>query len=77
MIKFNFKDSKTDGYKIIKTNALVNDKKDMIEFYSGDFMISRYYVETFKEVESGLCLEGSDRRYDITAEDVQKVKELI
>lgn len=79
----NSKTSKTNGYKVInkgdnygRNNVLTHEKDmPMIEFYFDEFFISRYYVNTFLKIETGLCLEGGAREYDLNREDVKKVQD--
>lgn len=82
MKNINSKTSKTNGYKVInegdnygRNNVLTHDEKDsLIEFYMDDFFISRYYLSTFLEIETGLCLEGGAREYDLNSDDIKKIQ---
>lgn len=76
------KKSKTNKFRIVEEGdnyglnfMLTHDEKmPMIEFYSDDYFISRYYLDTFLEVKDGLCLDGGAREYDLPGEDIQKIK---
>ena len=72
------------GDRYGRNNCLVNEDKPMIEFntQSGGH-VSRYHLETFllgwpvggddTALARGICLEGSAREYDLTAQECRRV----
>jgi hypothetical protein len=67
-----------------RDDCLVNDDGPMVEFFDTRFtekfgplgqFVSRYYVETFMEIEgTGLCLDAGIAAWEISAENVTDVQ---
>ena len=65
-----------------KDNCLVNDGKPLVEFYDAryDFtpglgqFVTRYYVDTIKEHQGGLILDGGVPDWTISASNVSDVQ---
>lgn len=82
--KFNVRIvNKGDKYGL--NDCLVNDEKPMVEFYDtryphtqyGQF-VSRYYVETILDgSECGLCLDGGEPSWTVSAEDMKTVRSFL
>lgn len=47
--------------------------KELLDLRYHPYFITHYYLDTFLDSDNGLCLEGSMREYDLTAQECRKV----